>query len=106
MPALGVQRIGGDHVPGQVQGFQQRGELGDLVGLAVHIDLAEDGAGLVVQDRHQVRGLSVSAGAAPLSRQNRKPWRSEAEPRWIVDRGFGARPESVTLVFRVPDPEF
>src|SRR6266567_948608 len=28
--------------------------------------------------------------AAPLSRQNHQPRRSEAEPRWIVDRGFWA----------------
>jgi hypothetical protein len=32
--ALGVQGIGGDHGSGQVQGRQQRAELGDLVGLA------------------------------------------------------------------------
>jgi hypothetical protein len=28
--------------------------------------------------------------AAPLNRQNRQPWRSEAEPRWLVDREIGA----------------
>jgi hypothetical protein len=28
--------------------------------------------------------------AAPMSRQNRQPRRSEAEPRWIVDREIWA----------------
>jgi hypothetical protein len=34
--ALGVQRVGGDDAPGQVQRLEQRREPGDLVGLAVH----------------------------------------------------------------------
>lgn len=36
--ALGVQRVGGDDAPGQVQRLEQRREPGDLVGLAVHRD--------------------------------------------------------------------
>lgn len=43
MLALGVQRIGGDHRPGQVQRRQQRRETGDLVGLAVHFGLGKHG---------------------------------------------------------------
>ena len=35
--ALGVQRVGRDDAPGQVQGLEQRREPGDLVGLAVHL---------------------------------------------------------------------
>jgi len=30
--ALGVQGVGGDHAPGQVQRLQQRSERGDLIG--------------------------------------------------------------------------
>jgi len=37
--ALGVQRVGGDDVPGQVQRPGQRREPGNLAGLAVHPDL-------------------------------------------------------------------
>jgi hypothetical protein len=51
MLALGMQRVGGDHAPGQVQGFQQRGELGDLVGLAVHAGLGEHRACCLVAGR-------------------------------------------------------
>jgi hypothetical protein len=39
---LGVQRVGGDHPPGKVQPVQQRPELSDLVGCAVHLGLAQD----------------------------------------------------------------
>ncbi len=39
--APGAQGIGSDDAPGQVQRLQQRREPGDLVGLAVHPDLAE-----------------------------------------------------------------
>ena len=60
--ALGVHRIRGDHALGQVQAGQQGPEPGDLVGLAIHIDLAEHGAGLLVQDCHQVHGLPAGAG--------------------------------------------
>jgi len=55
--ALGVQGVGGDHRPGQVQGLQQRSEPGDLVGLAVHAGLGEHSADLLVGYRQQVHGL-------------------------------------------------
>jgi hypothetical protein len=47
--ALGVQRVRGHYVPGQVHVVQQRGEPGDLVGLAVHAELAQDRAGLLAR---------------------------------------------------------
>jgi hypothetical protein len=61
--ALGVQRVGGDHRAGQVQPLQQRPELGDLVGLAVHPGLGEDAAAGVVHHRQQVH-LPVAVVAA------------------------------------------
>jgi hypothetical protein len=54
--------VGGDHRPGQVQGLQQRGEPGDLVGLAVHAGLGEHSAGLLVGYRQQVHSLPVGCG--------------------------------------------
>ena len=60
--ALGMQGVRGDHAPGQVQRLQQRGELGDLIGLAVHAGLGEHGAGLLVGYGEQVHGLPVAAG--------------------------------------------
>ena len=60
--ALGVHRIGGDYASGQVRQLQQRDEPGDLVGLAVHADLAEHRTCLLIGDRQQVHGLAVAAG--------------------------------------------
>jgi hypothetical protein len=60
--ALGMQRIGGDDAPGQVQGLQQRGERGDLVRLAIHTGLGEHGAGALIEGSQQVHGLPVAAG--------------------------------------------
>jgi hypothetical protein len=60
--ALGVHRVRCDHAPGQVQRFQQRREPGDLIGLAVHAHLREDGAGVLVAGRQQVDGLPICAG--------------------------------------------
>src|ERR1035441_8352014 len=39
--ALGMHRIRRHHAPGQVQGLQQRRELGDLIRLAIHVRLGE-----------------------------------------------------------------
>src|SRR5258708_3221925 len=61
---LGMQRVCGDHAPGQVQVVQQGGELGDLIGLAVHTDLPEAGASLLIDDRQQMQDLPVAAGIA------------------------------------------
>lgn len=59
--ALGVQGIGGDHAPGQVQWLQQRGERGDLIGLAVHLCLGgHNGAGLQLADAYGVSPSDVT----------------------------------------------
>ena len=63
--ALGVQRVGGDHQPGQVQAgqrVQQWSERGDLVGLAVHRDLPEHDSRVVIDHRAQMPCLSVPVG--------------------------------------------
>src|SRR4051794_36190270 len=59
--ALGVQGIGGDHDVGQVErgeGVEQRGETGDLAGLALHpgvdTDLAQRHPSVLIDDREQV----------------------------------------------------
>jgi hypothetical protein len=60
--ALGVQRVGGDDAPGQVQRLEQRREPGDLVGLVVHPDLAEHNTTALIEDGQQVHWLAVGAG--------------------------------------------
>ena len=60
--ALGMQGVRGNGVPGQVQWFQQRGERGDLTGLAVRTGLPRHCAGLLIDDGQQVRRLPVAAG--------------------------------------------
>jgi len=60
--ALGVQRVGGDDAPGQVQRLEQRREPGDLVGLAVHPDLAEHNTTALIEGGQQVHRLAVAAG--------------------------------------------
>jgi hypothetical protein len=59
---LGVHRVCGDHAPGQVQGIWQRGELGDLIGLAVHPSLGQHGTSLLIEGSQQVHSLPVAAG--------------------------------------------
>jgi hypothetical protein len=87
---LGMQCVCGDHAPGQVQVFQQRGEPGDLIGLAVHAGLPEDGDGLLVDDRQQVRGLPVAGGVpgAPhrLAVHGQRPPGAPAAPGSLVSR--------------------
>ena len=48
--ALGVQGVGGDDAPGQAQRLEQRRGPGDLVGLAVHPDLAEHNTTALIED--------------------------------------------------------
>ena len=55
--ALGVHRIGGDDRASQVEPFQQHGQHRDLVGLGLHIDLAQDHTVRVIE-----RGKQVPAG--------------------------------------------
>lgn len=60
--ALGVQGVGSDDAPGQVQRLQQRREPGDLVGLAVHPELAEHSTTALIEGGQQVYRLAVGAG--------------------------------------------
>jgi len=64
MLALGVERVGGDHPPGQVQPVQQRLEPGGLIGLAVDVGLGEDATGGVVHHGEQVDLLLAVVAAA------------------------------------------
>src|SRR4029079_6181781 len=62
-----VQGVGGDHHVGQVErgeSVQQRGEPGDLAGLAVHADLAEHHPSVLVDAREQVPGGPLAVRAA------------------------------------------
>ncbi len=61
---LGVHGVGGQHPAGQVQALQERLEPGDLVGLGVHVALAEDRAGGVVHRGEQVDLLLAVVAAA------------------------------------------
>jgi hypothetical protein len=54
--------VGGDDAPGQVQRLEQRREPGDLVGLAVHPDLAEHNTTALIEGGQQVHRLAVGAG--------------------------------------------
>lgn len=51
---LGVQGIGGDDGIGDLDTVQQRGEHGNLVGLGVHVGLAQDHAVSMIERREQV----------------------------------------------------
>jgi hypothetical protein len=62
--ALGVQRVGGHHRPGQVECGQQRSEAGDLAGGAGHGALGQHDAGGVVHAGELVEAAAVLAGAA------------------------------------------
>jgi hypothetical protein len=70
MVALGVQRVCGDHHVGQVdagQGVEQRCERGDLVGLALNLDLPEHDAGALVDHREQMPAHDLVAPAVVVS---------------------------------------
>jgi hypothetical protein len=64
---VGLQRIRGDDHPSKVQGRQQRGERGHLLGRAADLTLGQHLAGGVVHRRQQVHRAATrvcSAGAA------------------------------------------
>jgi len=61
---LDVHGVGGDQRPADVHLLQQGLDLGDLVGLVVHIPLGDHRAGTADHRREQVRGLGV-AGPGP-----------------------------------------
>ena len=62
--ALGVQRVRGDDRPADGDAVQQRGEQGDLVGLGVHVSLAQHHTVGVVQRREQVTAVFAAVGGA------------------------------------------
>jgi hypothetical protein len=105
--ALGLQRVCGDHRAGQVQRVEQRRELGDLVGLAVHGPLREDGPGLLVDGGQQVRGLAI-AGAVPGSAQGLAVHGHGAPPGDTSQAGQAARYGGVEIggADRFQDPAY
>lgn len=76
-----MHRVRGDDPPGQVKVGQQWPEPADLAGLAVDVDLAEDGAGLVVKDGHQVHGLPAGAGVPGAPHRLAIHGQHRAQPR-------------------------
>jgi hypothetical protein len=86
---LGVQRVRGDHPPGQVQPLQQGPEPGDLVGGVVHVGLGQDRTAGVIHRRQQLHlGPAVVAAAAGSFRRPRPP---AAASRAVVAAGQPAR---------------
>jgi hypothetical protein len=59
---VGLQRVGGDHHPGQVEPVQQRGERGDLFGGAGDLALGQHRAAGVVHTGQQVDRAAVGGG--------------------------------------------
>lgn len=63
---LRMQRIGGDYVPGNVPRRQDVAQPGDLIGFAVHRDLAEDRAGALDHPGQEMDGARPRpVGRAP-----------------------------------------
>jgi hypothetical protein len=93
MLALAVERVGSDHGVGEVQAVQQRPELGDLIGLAVHFGPGEDTAAGVVHHGEQVdlRVAVVAAAAQGLAIDRDRParragcrWRPRCRRGWLL----------------------
>ena len=57
--ALGMQSIGGDDRPGQVDVVQHGGEHRDLVGLGLDVDLAQDHAMSVIKGGQQMPARTI-----------------------------------------------
>ena len=66
MLALGVQGVGSDDAPGQVQRLQQRREPGGLVGLAVHPDLAEHNTTAQIEALHHLCDVGYGEDASQI----------------------------------------
>jgi hypothetical protein len=64
--AVGVQGIGGDQHVVDVELVEQGGERGDLAALLLDLDLAEDGAGGLVENRHQMRQVDAAVGGTDV----------------------------------------
>nr|WP_219420482.1 hypothetical protein [Pseudonocardia nigra] len=80
MPVLGVQRIGGDHRPGQRAGpvdpLQQRCERGDLVRLGLDLGLAEHDTPAVIERAEQMHPpIRVTSTANGLAVHRNRPHR-------------------------------
>jgi hypothetical protein len=58
---VGLQRVGGDHHAGQVQGRQQWGEGGDLLGRAADLALGQHRAAGVVHTGQQMDRAAIAA---------------------------------------------
>jgi hypothetical protein len=106
--ALGMQGVRGDHAARQIQWLQQRRELGDLIGFAVHGPLRKDGPGLLIDGGQQVRGLPV-AGAMPGAAQGLAVHGHRPAPAAAADSCGAGQPAghgSVQLagVHRLQDP--
>jgi hypothetical protein len=77
---MGVEGVGGDHRPGQVEPVQQRLERGDLLGGATNLALGQHRAAGVVHTGQQVHPAAVGAcpaGAAQrlaVDRHRPLPW--------------------------------
>jgi hypothetical protein len=78
---VGLERVGGDHYAGKVQGGQQRGKGGRLLGRAADLALGQHRAGGVVHRGQQVHGAAIAVGC----------WCAGAAQRLAVD---GDRPSS------------
>ena len=92
----GCTRVGGDDRVGDLDSVQQRGERGDLVGLAVHCGLSEDHPGALVEGREQMRGGAVRRGRrGRFCRPRRSPGPPESGPR---------RPTAPAARPTLPDP--
>jgi hypothetical protein len=59
---VGLERVGGDHHPSQVQGLKQRGEGGHLLGRTANLALGQHRAAGVVHRRQQVHRAAVTVG--------------------------------------------
>jgi hypothetical protein len=98
---VGLECVGCDHHPGQVQGCQQRGEGGHLLGRAIDLALGRHGAGGVVDRGQQVDLAAVASGAsqrlpstAIARRHCRFCWgrsRSQSQAPIAVARACGSR---------------
>lgn len=68
MITLGVQSIGRHYRPGQIEGFQQSGEAGDLIRFVRHPQLS-NGPAVAGHRGEQVRGrlVAVSGTAGTLA---------------------------------------
>jgi hypothetical protein len=109
---VGLQRIGGDHHPGQVEWGQQRGEGEHLLGRAADLLLGQHRASGVVHAGQQVHRAAVTAWGASAAqvlpstatarrrprgglRRSRSGCRSASHAPMVLARTSASRRESV-----------